>query len=99
MAYLASQKRSELHLSSSAAVLQVVTIDELQLVTGQTKGLQCHSSMLPNIMVNVLASWMISGAPGVAEPSLLLNVEDTVLRRNVTSTISDWLQEYKGMWV
>ena len=67
MAYLASRKRSELQLSSSTAVLQVVTLDELQLVTGQIKGLRCHSPAIPNIMINALASWMISGSPGVSD--------------------------------
>lgn len=63
MAYLASQKRSVWQLRSSTAVLQVVTVDELQLVTGQSKVLQRHSSQLPNAMVEVLASWMITGLP------------------------------------
>ena len=61
MAYLACQQRSEMQLSSSIAVLQVITVDELQMVTAQAKGFHCFPAELPNAMVEVLASWMISG--------------------------------------
>jgi len=61
MKYLASQKRKSLGLGNDAAVLQVMTIDELQLVFGQSEVLQNNSRKLVDVLIGNLASWMISG--------------------------------------
>lgn len=75
MAYLARQKRSEFQLSSTTAVLQVVTVDEVQLPTGQTKTLQHASSELPNTMIQVLASWMMAGVSALSAYCLTHEME------------------------
>ncbi len=61
MKYLANQKRKSLGLGSDAIVLQVLTVDELQLVLGQSAVLQYNSRGLVNVIIRNLASWMISG--------------------------------------
>ena len=61
MKYLATQKRKSLGLGSDAIVLQVLTVDELQLVVGQAERLQNNSRGLVNVLIGYLASWMISG--------------------------------------
>lgn len=61
MKYLASQKRKSLGLGIDATVLQVITVDELQLVFGQSEVLRNNSRKLVDILVGNLANWMISG--------------------------------------
>lgn len=62
MKHLASQKRTSLGLGSDAIVLQVITVDELQLVFGQSvEVLQNNSRGLVNVLIRCLAAWMISG--------------------------------------
>ena len=62
MKHLASQKRKSLGLGTDAIVLQVITVDELQLVFGQSVGvLQNKSHGLVNVLIGCLAEWMISG--------------------------------------
>lgn len=62
MKYLATQKRISLGLGSDAIVLQVITVDELQLVFGQSvEVLQNNSRGLVNVLIGCLAAWMISG--------------------------------------
>jgi len=62
MKYLATQKRKSLGLGSDAIVLQVITVDELQLVFGQSvEVLQNNSRGLVNVLIGCLAAWMISG--------------------------------------
>ncbi len=60
--YLATQKRKSLGLGSDAILLQVITVDELQLVSGQSvERLQKNSRGLVNVLIGCLAAWMISG--------------------------------------
>ena len=97
MAYLARQKKSDMQMSSSTAVLQVVTVDELQLLTSQVKGFQRHTAEVANAMVEVLASWMISGSP-----NLIVYTSAACLLCDMTCCnimLSDCLQDHKGMWV
>ena len=61
MRYLASQKRKSLGLGTDAIVLQVITIDELQLVAGQSEVLQNKLRKLVDVLIGNLAGWMISG--------------------------------------
>ena len=62
MTYLARQKRKSLGLGRDAIVLQVITVDGLKLVFGQSaEVLQNNSRGLVNVLVRRLASWMISG--------------------------------------
>ncbi len=61
MILLASQKRKSLGLSTNAVVLQVITVDELQLVSGQSEVLQTHSRKLVDVMFAELAAWMTAG--------------------------------------
>jgi len=61
MKYLANQMRKSLGLGIDAIVLQVLTVDELQLVVGQAERLQNNSRGLVNVLIGYLASWMISG--------------------------------------
>lgn len=98
MAYLAQQKRSEFQLSSTTAVLQVVTVDDVQLITGQTKTLQHASSELPNTMIKVLASWMTAGVWALSACLLFVACDDT-LQHIVASTFGHCLQEVEVMWV
>ncbi|DBA78959.1 TPA: hypothetical protein ACH3X1_008832 [Trebouxia sp. C0004] len=61
MSYLANQKRKSLGLGTDAIVLQVITVDELQLVFGQSEVLHNISRGLVNVLIGCLAGWMISG--------------------------------------
>lgn len=61
MSYLATQKRKSLGLGIDAIVLQVITVDELQLVVGQSEVLQNNSRKLVDVLIGNLAGWMISG--------------------------------------
>lgn len=61
MLYLASQKRKSLGLGADAMVLQCLTVDELQLVSGQSEELQNNARNLTNVLIGKLASWMTSG--------------------------------------
>lgn len=63
MAYLACQKRTEMQLSNSTAVLQVVTVDEFQSVASQSKVFQRPYKGLPDEMMQNLGLWMIQGLP------------------------------------
>ncbi|KAL0047778.1 hypothetical protein WJX82_011660 [Trebouxia sp. C0006] len=70
--YLATQKRKSLGLGSDAILLQVITVDELQLVSGQSvERLQKNSRGLVNVLIGCLAAWMISGG---AERCVCLSV-------------------------
>ncbi|DBA96132.1 TPA: hypothetical protein ACH3X1_015618 [Trebouxia sp. C0004] len=61
-----------LGLGSDAIVLQVMTVDELQLVFGQSvEVLQNNSRGLVNVLIGCLAAWMISGG---AERCVCLSV-------------------------
>lgn len=57
MNYLASQKRKSLGLGSDAIVLQVITVDELQLVAGQSEVLQNNRRKLVDVLS--LAIWQV----------------------------------------
>ena len=61
MRFLASQKRNSLGLGTDAIMLQVITVDELQLVVGQSEVLQNNSRKLVDLLIGNLAAWMISG--------------------------------------
>lgn len=64
MVYLATQQRESLRLDADSIVLQVITVDELQLATRQAQLQHLHmDAAFPNSMVGMLGEWMTSGAP------------------------------------
>lgn len=71
---LARQKRESLGLSTDAVILQVITVDDMQLLSQQSKALQMSSGVLASEMVTELAGWMIAGnrTPPLPSPPLLL---------------------------
>lgn len=64
MGYLATQQRESLSLDADSLVLQLITVDELQLASrqAQLRHLDIDPGF-PNSMVNVLGKWMTAGAP------------------------------------
>ena len=64
MGYLATQQRESLNLDADSVVLQLISVDELQLASRQA---QLHhlniDAGFPNSMVDVLGEWMTAGAP------------------------------------
>lgn len=63
MGYLATQQRESLSLDADSLVLQLITVDELQLASrqAQLRHLDIDPGF-PNSMVNVLGKWMTAGS-------------------------------------
>ncbi|KAL3138800.1 hypothetical protein ABBQ32_005642 [Trebouxia sp. C0010 RCD-2024] len=61
MRLLARQKRDSLGLTSDAVILQVITVDDMQLLSHQSEGLSMKPGVLANTMVTELAAWMVAG--------------------------------------
>ncbi len=62
MGYLATQQRESLSLDADSVVLQLITVDELQLASRQAQQLNIDV-VVSNSMVDVLGEWMTAGAP------------------------------------
>ena len=64
MGYLATQQRNCLSLDADSVVLQLITVDELQLASRQAQLQHLNiDADFPNSMVDVLGEWMAAGAP------------------------------------
>ena len=64
MSYVAEQRRSALQLDSGAVMLQLVTVDELQLVETQARVFlpsRAQATALASSMFILIGQWMISG--------------------------------------
>ncbi len=64
MRFLATQQRKALSLDADSVVLQLITVDELQLATRQAQLRHLNiDAAVANLMVDVLGEWMAAGAP------------------------------------